>query len=280
MTSIEWRPVGSIDPRELGKGRHQAHNAVQWLARMARSYVEPADDDSHTALDWAADDGALVTKEIAPDIVLEFRLPELTMQFKEGGKRVSHKFDMDDRSPAEAEAWLLVELLHRGVDREKLSKDLPYSLPGMMVGDAVHYDRLETEELLRELTQWYANGASAIEAVCKQSGAVEGGRPTVTCRPRYFDLVASIPLPNGGGQASAIKVGLAPGDGHYGEPYFYVVAQPELDAADLPELPEVGHWHTKDFVGAILPASRIVEYKLDGDDVVAFLSAAIAAVRD
>ena len=149
MTSIEWRSVGSVNPAELGQGRHQAHNAVQWLARMARSYIEPAVDDGHTALDWVGDDDALVTQEIAPDIVLEFRLPELTMQFKEGGERVSHQFDMDDRSPAEAEAWLLVELLHRGVDREKLSKDLPYSLPGMMVGDAVRYNRHETETLLR-----------------------------------------------------------------------------------------------------------------------------------
>ena len=278
MTSIEWRPVGSIDPRELGQGRHQAHNAVQWLARMARSYIEPAEDDGHTALDWVASDDALVTKEIAPDIVLEFRLPELIMQFKEGGKRVSHQFDMDDRSPAEAEAWLLVELLHRGVDRDKLSKDLPYSLPGMMVGDAVHYNRLETEASLRELAQWYANGASAIDAVCKEFGAADG--PTVVCRPRYFDLVGSVPQSNGGGQSSVVKVGFAPGDGHYGEPYFYVVAEPELDAADLPELPEVGHWHTKDFVGAILPASSIVECKLEGDDVVAFLRAAVSAARD
>ena len=280
MTSIEWRPVGSIDPRELGQGRHQAHNAVQWLARMARSYIEPAEDDGHTALDWVAGDDALLTKEIAPDIALEFRLPELTMQFKEGGKRVSHQLDLDDRSPAEVEAWLLVELLHRGVDREKLSKDLPYSLPGMMVGDAVHYNRLDTEEILRELARWYANGASAIEAVCQQSGASGAGRPAVTCRPRHFDLVATVPLRNGGGQTPTVTIGLAPGDGHYGEPYFYVVAQPELDAADLPELPEIGHWHTKDFVGAVLPASRIVEGKLSGDDVVAFLSAAVAAVRD
>ena len=96
MTSIEWRPVGSIDPRKLGEGRHQAHNAVQWLARMARSYIEPMDDDGHTGLDWVAEDDALVTREIAPDLVLELRLPELTMQFKEG-RRARHPSAADGR---------------------------------------------------------------------------------------------------------------------------------------------------------------------------------------
>ena len=57
------------------------------------------------------------------------RLPTLEMQFHEHGKPVPHILDPEEHSPAEVEAWMLVELLHRGVDREKFSKTLPYSNP-------------------------------------------------------------------------------------------------------------------------------------------------------
>ena len=92
MTSFDWRTVGNVNPRELGKARHLAHNGAQWLARIARSYIEPVTDEAHTCLSWVDDGNALVTQEIAPGLVLELRLPELVLQFKEEGERVSHQF--------------------------------------------------------------------------------------------------------------------------------------------------------------------------------------------
>ena len=137
MSEYAWRPMGNIDPRELGEARHLAHNGAQWLARIARSYIEPAANDAHASLSWENDGDALVTQEIAPGLVLELRIPEMILQFKEGGERVSHQLELDEVSPAKVEAWLLVELLHRGIDRDRLSKDLPYQIPGLLTGDAV-----------------------------------------------------------------------------------------------------------------------------------------------
>ena len=77
----------------------------------------------------------------------------------------------------------------------------------------------------------------------------------------------------------AIRVGFAPGDGHYAEPYFFVAPQPDLAVDDLPEIPDVGHWHTKDFVGAVLTGSRAVEENLAKDDIVSFLNTAVSAGR-
>lgn len=273
MTSYDWRPVGEIDPRELGKARHLAHNGAQWLARIAHSYIDPADDGAHTNLGWDTDGDALVTQEIAPGLVLELRLPELILQFKEEGKRVTHQLVMDDRSPAEVEAWLLVELLHRDVDRDRLSKDLPYKIPGLMTGDANNYSAEPFANELKEFSRWYANAASVLGQLHEKHGSAP-----ILCSPQHIVMETSFPLDKGNGARSA-KVGLAPGDGYYGEPYFHVTPSPAPDAGDLPAIPEIGQWHTKDFIAAVLPASRVVEDKLSGDDVVAFLDAVLSAER-
>lgn len=281
MTPQDWRAVGTIDPRKLGDARHQAHNAVQWLARIARSYVEPADNDNHMALDWLDGDNALVTREIAPGLVLELRLPELVLQFKEEGERVTHQLALEERSPAKVEAWLLVELLHRDVDRERLSKDLPYTIAGLMTGDAVDHSHQANEDALKELSNWYANAAFAIGRICEENASLEPGPSPVRCWPHHFDIASLIALEKGTSEtARSIAVGLSPGDGHYGEPYFYVTPWPYPDSTKLPDLPDGGHWHTKDFVGAVLPASVIIERGMTGEDVVAFLRAAVSAGRE
>ena len=273
--------VGAVDPRSLGDARHQAHNVIQWLARIARSYIEPSDDDSHTALEWIDKDDALVTGEIAAGLVLEFRLSEMVLQFKEYGERVSHPLALEDRSPAMVEAWLLVELLHRGVDRAKLSKDLPYKIVGMMTGDAVDHTHEPHEDALKELSNWYANAAFVLDRIRSENESLKPGPSPVRCWPHHFDIATLVSLEKGNSEnARSIGVGLSPGDGHYGEPYFYVTPWPYPDSKELPDLPDGGHWHTKDFVGAILPASEIVDRDMKGNDVAAFLAAAVTAARE
>src|SRR3984893_5342685 len=82
---------------------------------------------------------ALVTQEFLPQLTVELRIPELALQFKEDGRAVPHVIKLDDRTPAEVEAWVLVELLHRGIDYDRFSKSLPYKVPDLMMGDAVRY---------------------------------------------------------------------------------------------------------------------------------------------
>ncbi len=279
MTSFDWRPVGNVNPRELGKARHLAHNGAQWLARIARSYIEPVADEAHTCLSWVDDGNALVTQAIAPGLVLELRLPELVLQFKEEGERVSHEFEMHERTPAKVEAWLLVELLHRGVDRERLSTDLPYKIPGLITGDAVSYSAAPSSDELRELSHWYANAASVLALVRDKHTPPEAEPSKIRCWPHQFNMDVVMHR-NGGKHNHSIRVGLAPGDGYYGEPYFYVTPPLNPATEDLPDIPDIGHWHTKDFVGVILTGSQIVENGMAGDDIAGFIGAVMSAEQE
>src|SRR5262245_37985538 len=119
MSALTWRSVGAADPRRLGEARRQAHSAAQWLARLAHSYMVPQPDARHTLLRWDPQRLALVTQEFLPALTAELRIPGLALQFRQDGRPVPHVMQVDDRTPAEVEAWVLVELLHRGIDRSE-----------------------------------------------------------------------------------------------------------------------------------------------------------------
>jgi hypothetical protein len=207
---------------KLFRARGEALNVVQWLARVAHSYVMPLERRSE--LDFRAEDTAFVTKTFANGVALEMRLPELHLQFLHQNRRVPHLFDPQGRSPAEAEAWILVELLHRGIDREKFSTQLPYTVPGLLAGDAEDYSPQACREGLLQLAEWCGTAA----AVLTEAGRAEGvEKPTVTCLPRTLDLAVEL---SPRGKPFALK--FSSGDAQYPAPFFYLeskaaLAQPE-----------------------------------------------------
>ena len=139
MEGSTWQTMRTTDPRQLEQARDLAHNAVQWLARVANSFLPRAPDHRHILLRWDAGRRTIGTREFEGGLSLELRLPDLHMQFAEHGKPVPHIMDIEDHTPAEVEAWILVELLHRDVDRSRFSKDLPYAMPGLLTGDSTDY---------------------------------------------------------------------------------------------------------------------------------------------
>ena len=117
-----WESVEIGDPASFARARELALNVVQWVARIANSYVSAATAEERVRLTFRTPDATFVTRPFEDNKSLELRLPSLNLQFLEGGRPVPHIFDPEDHSPAETEAWLLVELLHRGIERDRFSK--------------------------------------------------------------------------------------------------------------------------------------------------------------
>jgi hypothetical protein len=103
---------------------------------------------------------------------------------------------------------------------------------------------------LEELSRWFANGASTLE----QLRSAEPGASEVRCWPHHFDIATLITL----GPEVTVGAGIEPGDVYYEEPYLYVNARPQPRGRALPEtLAGGGFWHTHEWIGAVLPASRL-----------------------
>jgi hypothetical protein len=231
MSASTWQPVGVVDPRKLGEARRQAHNAAQWPVRLAHSYMAPQPQARHTLLRWNPHRQALVTQEFLPQLTVELRLPELTLQFKEDGRAVPHVIEVDGRTPAEIEAWVLVELLHRGVDRDRFSKALPFDFPGLITGDSMSYTAKPLAAELGELTIWFGNAASRLSAIEKEYlPSTSRDASVVWCWPKSFDLAVLVSM-HAGADGPMLRAGFSPGTSDCAEPHFYVAPQPSMTHA-------------------------------------------------
>jgi hypothetical protein len=216
MNPARWRLVGSGDPQGLAKARSEAINLVQWLARIANSYVTAGTPEQRTMLAFCAAEPALVTRPFDDDLALELRLASLEMQFREHGKPMPHILDPEEHSPAEVEAWLLVELLHRGVDHTKFSKALPYTIPGLMTGDSEDYSPRSCQQGLAQLAAWFQNAADVLDAAMRAAGM---DHVRIACLPQTLSLVGL-----SGAGSKRTDFGFSPGTEQNPEPFFYADA--------------------------------------------------------
>jgi hypothetical protein len=214
-TANRWQTRAPCDLSELAQARVEAINLVQWLARIANSYVTENAPGHRTSLEFHPAEAAIITKQFDNGIALEMRLPTLKLQFLDNGKPVPHVFDPEEHSPAEAEAWILVELLHRGVDREKFSKELPYTIPGLMSGDAEDYSPQLCRQGLMQLMALFQDAAAVLSAAARAAGEDE---ICIVCLPQTLNLTSR----SDHSGANLGDFGFSPGDAENPEPYFYV----------------------------------------------------------
>jgi hypothetical protein len=200
LTFPAW-PASQPDREMFARARYQTLNLAQWLARIANSYVTSDRPEDRVMLSFSR--GIFVTQPFDREFALELRLPSLEMQFRERGKPVPHVLNPEEHSPAETEAWILVELLHRGIERDKFSKSLPYEIENLMSGDAEDYSPESCPGGLELLNAWFCAAATVLSP---------DGR--VACRPESLTLMAAM-----GGHGDV--AGFSPGDAEHDEPYFF-----------------------------------------------------------
>lgn len=210
-TAIRWHTRGDIDLSEFATARVIAINLAQWLVRVANSYVTNH-GTAKIELEFDPHDAVFVTRPFENGLTLGVRLPSLEMQFRDHGKPVPHPFDPEERSPAEAEAWILVELLHRGIDREKFSTILPYTIPGLMSGDAEDYSPQACKPGLGQLTALFQDAATVLDAATRSDRVA--ALPIICC-PKTLDLRSAL-------DATSDYLGFSPGDARNREPHFFV----------------------------------------------------------
>ncbi|WP_141694034.1 hypothetical protein [Methyloligella halotolerans] len=166
------------------------------------------------------------------------------MQFTEDGKPSDHMIDVEERSPAHVEAWILVELLHRGVDRYKFSKDLPYDTSKMMSGDAIEFCPTEYQAELLQLSHWYRNAVGALKKAATTL-ASEDETPPILVEPQNLRLEIAV---------GDRVLGFSSGDLDRVGPYFFV-AQADKEfgtSAEIVKVLEVSSKTTMDQVEEFL----------------------------
>jgi hypothetical protein len=274
--SSAWRPLRGADLDRLREARLEAHHAVQWLARAARAFVPPQPDDSHTNLGWNDALDGFVTHPFKGDLRLGLRITHLTLVLT--GASAQKSFALDGRTDADARHWLGERLGAHSLDARALDAKAPYEIPARARAGGAAYDVAGLADALTELAACFAVAHRSLGRVRDQLSARGLALSPVRTWPHHFDMASLTLLAGGSGEhACSVNAGFSPGDEHYEEPYFYVSPHPYPDAAKLPPLPAIGHWHMCGFTAAIAPASRFLAVTGHEAAIEAFLAAAVDA---
>ena len=268
MTATTWQNIEPVPAQRMNEARRQAHNALHWLARIANSYVDAEHDNERIELAWNAKAQSLRTKEFEGGLSVEGRLGLLELQFCEDGEPMTHILSFQDRTPAHVEAWVLVELLHRGVHRDRFSKDLPYTPRDLMLGDSEEHEVESHEAELAALQGWMRNGAAVLTAVrhdLSKDADTDYSKQAIMCCPQTFQLKLELPLPAGSG-AKSLRVGLSAGDSLRPEPFFFVATNEQALSGNFD-------------AASILSVQRVASETLAVDHVIQFLRDQVAAHR-
>lgn len=265
MAMIEWPTFEETENGKLNAARRQAHNAVHWLVRFAHSYIEPEDGNGHTQLVWNPRDGVIQTKPFLDDYSVELRVGPLEMQFREGDKPVPHTLDFGERTPAHVEAWVLVELLHRGIDRSRYSKDLPYAPNDLMWGDHEDFEPEAFKTELGIIEASFRAGAAVLQALRRSEDSGVAADAPLSCWPEPFQIGYEIGLPPGSG-SRRLRIGISPGDGVRPEPYFFVGSEQQAQTASF----------TRD---CVLSLRDVVDKAMDADAVACELGQIVQSMK-
>ena len=217
-----WFP-DTAAPDDLQEAFLQAHSAVQWLARLMNSFCVPASDASHLHMVWRADEPSIVTREFAPDTVAELRLPQMVLQFIEAGERTDHEVQLDEMSPAQIEAWTLIELLHRGIDRDAYSKALPYDVSQLLAGDAHDYHVEGKEQAHQDMTDWLIQAGIILHSAVKDAANLGWGVTSgLKFAPETFSLFVRLhPDEDRPSVSNCLELGFCAGTTSGAGPHFY-----------------------------------------------------------
>jgi hypothetical protein len=254
--------------KQLSDARRQLHHAAQLATAAGISYLPAQPDDSHTNLEWLAPLGMLASNVVPSTrpFRLAVRATDLTLAVLDASNTPIATSSLHGQTMNGAAAWIKDRLREIGTDPSRFTLRRHYEVPHHAVDDGAAFDT-SNSAAFAQLSAWYSIAADVLASLRGPNVS------DVRCWPHHFDIAILITL----AVDETVGVGMEPGDVYYDEPYFYVNHSPSLSKAPESALGGHGSWHTREWIGAVLPVSRLSAETALGD-VRAFLDSAIAAL--
>ena len=255
----------------LSDARRQVHHAAQLAKAAGVSYLPHRADDSHTNLEWL-DAGGMLASNLVPagtPFRVAVGVADLSLAVLDSSNVALAEFPLDGRTIADGAAWIRVQFAALGAPAERYTLKRHYPIPHHPVDGGAAFDTTDAAAF-EQLAAWFAIASDALERVRAQNQ----GASEVRCWPHHFDIATLIEVAPG----KTIGAGMEPGDVYYDEPYFYLNVSPQ--PAEIPVTPLASGvtWHTHQWIGAVLPGSRLVSATAR-EDIGAFLDSALSACR-
>jgi hypothetical protein len=269
-----WQPVRPEDAAKLSDCRLQLHYAAQFGAAAGISFLDHRPDDSHSNLEWVRSLGGLFSRVIPTGRPFRIgaRPSKLALLIVTEDNQSIAEYKLHGRTITDATEWIRSQIKSLGADPARYTLRRNYEIPAHQVAIGESFDA-SAPTLFEELSKWFANAAMLFGSIARKTR----GTSEVRCWPHHFDIGTLIRV----APDRTIGIGLEPGDDYYDEPYFYVNMAPQASASRAQSRPLWGNgtWHTNEWVGAVLPGSRLGPASAQERQVREFVDSATTACR-
>jgi hypothetical protein len=279
--NTSWQILDTINTQDLTEARLQLHYGIQFIAATGSALAEPLPDFSHTSLNWNPDLEVFVGAPIMTAKPFRVALDPvmLTSILLDKHYETISVFPLHQKTLTEGMAWLKGEVARLGADASKIELlSYPEDFPDHAIAYGTPFNVEKAEAERQELSFYYANTQLVLQEIVAD---VEDASP-IHIWPHHFDMATLIFMPiQRRGELITVGVGLFPGDTNYAEPYWYVSPYPYPAPENLPFLDGEGFWHTQEWLGGVLPASRLTQDSGEAQvkQVKSFLQSAIDASK-
>lgn len=265
MQRTTWEP---LDPRQAGlaEARLVLHHAIQPVAAVGQRHAARAPDDGQQALTLGAGGLWLGAPVAGGGLRAGLDPVALELFLCDGEGAALASLPLAGRTVAEGLAFLAGELERRGQEGRLSLPQHPDDFPRHPLGAGARFEA-GGEAPRAVLARLFANTGALLTAL---------GAPDAAPRlwPHHFDLALTL---HGAGLTFAL--GLSPGDGPTGRPYWYATPSPRPAPEALPVLAGGGRWRAEGWFGAELPLDALApEGGGQRGQVISFLCSALSLV--
>ena len=276
-----WLKLGEVAPQLLIETRMQTVWAGSLLTAVAAAHVARPQADANVAMEWLRAH-ELLAAEPATDgraFRVGLRISNLSLVLLDAIERPLEEFALDRRTLEDARVWLEDAIADYRDDRPVPLRLSHKGLPSHPVGGGRVFE-IGAADACLELARWYTGA----DVVLRELASVTPEASSVRCWPERLDLRTAIALRSENGHFIRVTalVGMSPGDSYFAEPYWYVALHPVSATCAFPSLAHGAEWHTRDWVGAVLRARKLLPGSASGqrERLVAFLGEAMSLGRE
>jgi hypothetical protein len=269
-----WQAVRPEESTRLSDVRQQCHHAAQFAAAAGLSFLEPQTEDGQASLEWIAPLSGLFSQVIPGNTLFRVGIVpnDLSLMIVTENDQPFAHYRLHGHTTSDAAGWIRSQIASLGADPSLYTLKLPYEIPPHAVSMGDDFDASDKIHF-EELTRWLSNGTATLTSFARRVGEAS----EVRCWPEHFDISTRLQVTSD----RTIGVGLEPGDNYYDEPYFYINMSPQPTASQARSRPLWGRgsWHTRGWVGAVLPGTKLGAASAQAEQVREFIDSAVSACR-